>query len=150
MSAAALLDIRERIRNDEALGEWFGANYPGLPVNTFIGLQPDMERGTGVSTDFFPYISVSPLTQARPAAPSRDRAWRLSIMCGLYDEREHDGAALGMVGIIGLTERILAALAEQPVAPGSVWSGEAELRFDAGVATPYYEAEIILPIQVRQ
>lgn len=143
--------VRDRLRADPAILAYLAGRYPGLRLSTFVGLKPDLEAGTGIPADCFPYLAVSPLKQEKPAGPGRDRTERLSIMFGVNDDRLEDGVFLGIPAIADLGELILKALAPQPIgtAPSVVWSGEAETRSDAGTQYPWYEGEIILPLQVR-
>jgi hypothetical protein len=151
MHFGALQAIRDRLRADPPLADYFAAQYPGLPLHFFIGLKPDLEAGTGIPADLFPYIAVSPLVEDKPAHPGRERTYRLSLMFGVNDDRLEDGVFLGIQRMCEIGELILQALAAQPIgtSPRVVWSGEAQTRSDAGVQHPYYEGEILLPVQVR-
>jgi hypothetical protein len=151
MHFGTLQAVRDRLRADQPLADYFAAQFPGLPLHFFIGLKPDLEAGTGIPADLFPYIAISPLTEDKPAGTSRERTERLSLMFGVNDDWVEDGVSSGLRRICEIGELILKALAAQPLGTGPtlVWNGEAQFRSDAGIQHPYYEGEILLPVQVR-
>lgn len=151
MTPATLLGIRDRLAADPGISAFFAERYPGCAPAYFVGLKPDLEEGTGVPADRFPYIAVSPLAEAKGARPSRERLPKLSVMFGLNEDRVEGDVALASLYLGELSELILAALEAQPLlaTPPAVWDGAADLVFDTGANAPYHEAEIILELKVR-
>lgn len=150
MTPEALLAIRERLRGDEALVALLGGHYPGAPLRTFVGLRPDYDAGTAVPADLFPYLAVSPWTGEQPPRPDRQRRHTISVMAGVCDDREHDGAQMGVLVLMEAAEILMAALGRMPpIYPGLSWKGAAEMRCDMGAKSPYFEIELLLPVELR-
>lgn len=150
MDFRALEIVRERLRTDAGIQDFVDTYYPGLPLRTFIGLKPDLDAGTAVAPDDFPYLAISPLTGSKPARPVRQRGGRISITFGVIenDTGIEDGVSAGIRRICDLSELILAALSKQPLDP-IVWDGAAEEVFDAGIQAPYYEGDLIISVSIK-
>jgi hypothetical protein len=143
--------IRDAITDHPGVIEFLATNYPRRQLWAFIGSKPEVDTDSDVDSDQFPYLAIAPLSEDKPAGGDVRRAQKVSIMFGVHDGRVVDGISRGFVASLEFGERIYAALAEQPLTlnPAAVWDGSAQTVSDAGAQAPFYEAEIILTLNLE-
>lgn len=150
MHFQALENISNRLAEDEDLNAYWAEEFPGVEVFHGIGLKPDEDNATAIPVDCFPYIAVFPL-QETITENSIKVEENVGIMYGVNNDDRDGRVFVGLRQISALGLLILNALKKKPIGtnPAISWTGKAQIRSDAGITHPYYEGEIIIPVQVR-
>ncbi len=150
MHFAVLERVMDRIASDPDLNAYLAEQFPGSTPFYTIGLKPDDETGTSVPADCFPYVAVSPLTETI-AENSQKAEASVSIMYGVNNDARDGRLFVGLQQVSAVGLLIYRALKKQAIGtqPAVAWNGKAQIRSDAGLQHPYYEGEIIIPLQVR-
>jgi hypothetical protein len=146
----ALSAVSDRLANDAAIATYLDTEFPGIEVFHSIGIKPDWETGTGVPADCFPYIAVSPMNDQR-FYNKKNSTEQVSILFGVHNDTRTGTVFDGLRQVCELGELILAALELQPLtkSPSVTWNHEAQIRSDAGLQHPFYEGEIVIPVEIR-
>jgi hypothetical protein len=149
--------VRDRLRADRAIADYFALHFPTATLFFAIGLKPNTEKGIGMPEDRFPYIAVSPLSGTTQTRPPRDDEAQVSVTWGVIEDRFEDGAYLGVRHVLAVERLVIEALTPQPIIkpePGRpqawIWDGIASGVQDPGIFHPFYEADLTLKLNSRR
>lgn len=133
-----LTTIRDKLKNDTNLSNFFATRYPGNAPRYFIGYKRP------VNANDYPAVCIVPVTGTRPAAIGHQSQQIISIVVALNEPGLVDDVFDGVTYTQQAADLVLSCLAENGgvLTPTAYHIGDPRVTTDLGIRHPFYEIEI--------
>jgi hypothetical protein len=140
MALDALLDLRDRLRSDVPLEEFFIAHY-GKPAKHLVGYK------RSPNANDYPFVAYVPVKMRNKDI---SKAELISVIIGVNEKEIVDDVMLGHVRVAEAVDLLEPIINEGVIAPKTIILNDYEVTPDFGERHPFYETEIQLKLMRRQ
>ncbi len=140
MALDALFDLRNSIRRDVPLEEFFIAHY-GKPAKHIVGYK------RSPNANDYPCLCYVPVKTKKQ---SLDRSELISVIIGIKNEEIVDDVMIGHLRVAQAAELLEPIIESGRVGPKTLIFDDYEIFPDMGERHPFYETELVLKLARRQ